>query len=112
MCFGRKICTFFENGSSALPGDAILKSYIKGRNALQYLDFTELKWEWVDNADSVIDAVSNITKYGRIAVGANYDRKGAISLIEIATPQDELFIFDIRTLSASAFEDEYYESNL
>jgi hypothetical protein len=88
-----------------------LKSYIKGRNALQQLEISkesELKWKLVDTAESAIDAVSNISKkYGRIAVGAqgvNYGRNGAISLIEIATPHDEVFIFDITTLKDSAFE--------
>jgi len=86
-------------------------SYLKAQNAFQHLEFiskkSELKWKLVDTAELVIEAVSSISKYDRIAVGAqgvNYGRNGAISLIEIATPEDEVFIFDITTLRASAFE--------
>lgn len=65
-------------------------------------------FEMIDSLEQVMEVVKKLRRYPRIAVdiqGDELGRFGTISIIQIATPNKEVYLFDITKLQHSAFSE-------
>lgn len=68
---------------------------------------TDQNYSWIDTTQGAQDACAILQVCSRIAVdieGINLGRDGKICIIQIATDLNEIFLFDIVTLSQEAFD--------